>query len=39
VLVSMLGGIWTFLVRFRQAGRDVRAMDAEDPLPQPGDGA
>ena len=39
VLVSMLGGIWTFLVRFRQAGRDVRAMDAENPLPQAGDGA
>jgi len=39
VLVSMFGGIWTFLVRFRQAGRDVRAMDAADPLPQSGDGA
>ena len=37
VLVSMLGGIWTFLVRFRQAGLEVRALDVEDPLPQPAD--
>ena len=36
VVVSMLGGVWTFLTRFRQAAGDVRRMDAEDPLPQPG---
>jgi phosphatidylglycerophosphate synthase len=35
VLISMLGGVWTFLTRFRQAAGDVRRMDAEDPLPQP----
>ena len=36
VVVSMLGGVWTFLTRFRQAAGDVRRMDAQDPLPQPG---
>jgi phosphatidylglycerophosphate synthase len=35
VFISALGGIWTFLVRFKQAQGDIQAIDAEDPLPQP----
>jgi len=35
VLISALGGIWTFSVRFLQAQTEIRALDAADPLPQP----
>lgn len=35
VLISALGGIWTFTVRFLQAQTEIRALDAADPLPQP----
>ena len=35
VFISALGGIWTFLVRFKQAQGDIQAIDAADPLPQP----
>lgn len=35
VLISALGGIWTFIVRFLQAQAEIRALDAADPLPQP----
>ena len=35
VFISALGGIWTFLVRFKQAQGDIQAIDKADPLPQP----
>lgn len=35
VLISALGGLWTFTVRFLQAQSEIRALDAADPLPQP----
>lgn len=35
VLISALGGMWTFAVRFMQAQAEIRALDAADPLPQP----
>lgn len=35
VFISALGGLWTFFVRFLQAQREIRAIDAADPLPQP----
>ena len=35
VFISAFGGIWTFLVRFIQASKQIKQIDAEDPLPQP----
>ncbi|HJM55303.1 MAG TPA: CDP-alcohol phosphatidyltransferase family protein [Poseidonia sp.] len=35
VFISALGGIWTFLIRFKQAQGDIQAIDEADPLPQP----
>ena len=35
VFISALGGIWTFLIRFIQASKQIKQIDAEDPLPQP----
>ena len=34
VLVSGLGGIYTFFVRFSQARKEIIALDKEQPLPQ-----
>ena len=36
VFISGLGGLWTFTVRFLQAKGEIQALDAADPLPQPG---
>ena len=36
VFISGLGGLWTFAVRFLQAKGEIQALDAADPLPQPG---
>jgi hypothetical protein len=36
VFISGLGGLWTFIVRFLQAKGEIQALDASDPLPQPG---
>ena len=36
VFISGLGGLWTFVVRFLQAKGEIQALDAADPLPQPG---
>ncbi|MAF93503.1 hypothetical protein CMO85_02430 [Candidatus Woesearchaeota archaeon] len=36
VFISGLGGLWTFTVRFLQAKGEIQALDASDPLPQPG---
>jgi hypothetical protein len=35
VLVSGLGGIYTFFVRFSQARKEIIALDKEQPLAQP----
>lgn len=35
VFISALGGIWTFLVRFAQASKQIKQIDQDDPLPQP----
>ena len=35
VFISALGGIWTFLIRFIQASKQIKQIDAENPLPQP----
>ena len=35
VFISALGGIWTFLIRFIQASKKIKQIDAENPLPQP----
>ena len=35
VFISAFGGIWTFLIRFIQASKQIKQIDAEDPLPQP----
>ena len=35
VFISALGGIWTFLVRFVQASKQIKQIDQDDPLPQP----
>jgi hypothetical protein len=34
VLVSGLGGIYTFFVRFSQARKEIIALDKEQPLSQ-----
>ena len=34
VFISALGGIWTFLVRFTQASKQIKQIDIDDPLPQ-----
>ena len=34
IFISALGGIWTFLIRFIQASKQIKQIDAEDPLPQ-----
>ena len=34
VLVSALGGVWTFCIRFLQARRQIMQIDNDDPLPQ-----
>ena len=34
VIVSGIGGIYTFLVRFSQARKEIQALDKEDPLTQ-----
>ena len=34
VLVSGVGGIYTFFVRFSQARKEIIALDKEQPLPQ-----
>ena len=36
VFISAIGGLWTFSVRFLQARGEIQALDAADPLPQPG---
>ena len=35
VFISALGGIWTFFIRFVQASKQIKQIDAENPLPQP----
>lgn len=35
VFISALGGIWTFLVRFKQAAGKIKQIDEENPLEQP----
>ena len=35
VFISALGGIWTFVIRFIQASKQIKQIDADDPLPQP----
>ena len=35
VLISALGGIWTFLVRFAQASKKIKQIDSDEPLEQP----
>ncbi|MGB0780477.1 MAG: CDP-alcohol phosphatidyltransferase family protein [Candidatus Poseidoniaceae archaeon] len=35
VIVSGLGGIYTFFVRYTQARKEIIALDQEQPLPQP----
>ena len=35
VFISAIGGIWTFLVRFIQARKQITQIDLDDPLPQP----
>ena len=35
VFISAFCGIWTFLVRFIQASKQIKQIDAKDPLPQP----
>ena len=35
VFISAVGGIWTFLIRFIQARKQIMAIDEENPLPQP----
>ena len=39
VFISALGGIWTFLIRFIQASKQIKQIDADDPLPQPNSAA
>ena len=35
VFISAIGGIWTFLIRFIQARKQITQIDLDDPLPQP----
>jgi len=35
VLISGVGGAWTFCVRFLQAKGEIQALDKAEPLPQP----
>jgi hypothetical protein len=35
VVVSGLGGIYTFFVRYTQARKEIIALDQEQPLTQP----
>ena len=37
VLISGLGGIYTFAIRFAQARKEIIALDKEQPLSQPND--
>jgi hypothetical protein len=35
LIISGIGGIYTFLIRFIQANKGIKEIDQNDPLPQP----
>ena len=35
LLISGIGGVYTFLIRFIQANKSIKEIDQNDPLPQP----